>query len=94
MLGGLCFDPRERRLQSPAWRSTVRAKEGTELSIRLRTFTRSRWIEALFAVHLPEETLAATNLGAVFRVVGRLLVRQHVAQRRVGCQGSGGGSRC
>ena len=40
--------------------------------------------EAFFAVHLPEETFAAANLRAVFGVVGRLLVRQHVAQRRVG----------
>ena len=40
--------------------------------------------QALLAVHLAEEALAAANLGAVLRVVGRLLVRQHVAQRRVG----------
>ena len=40
--------------------------------------------KAFLAVHLAEEALAAANLGAVFGVVGRLLVRQHVAQRRVG----------
>ena len=40
--------------------------------------------QAFLAVHLAEEALAAANLGAVLRVVGRLLVRQHVAQRRVG----------
>ena len=40
--------------------------------------------KALLAVHLAEEALAAANLCAVFGVVGRLLVRQHVAQRGVG----------
>ena len=40
--------------------------------------------QAFLAVHLAEEALAAANLGAVLGVVGRLLVRQHVAQRRVG----------
>ena len=40
--------------------------------------------EAFFAVHLAEEALAAANLRAVFGVVGRLLVGQHVAQRGVG----------
>ena len=40
--------------------------------------------QALLAVDLPEEALAAADLGAVLRVVGRLLVRQHVAKRRVG----------
>ena len=42
--------------------------------------------EAFFAVHLAEEALAAADLGAVLRVVGRLLVRQHVTQRRVGAE--------
>ena len=40
--------------------------------------------EAFFAVHLAEEALAAANLSAVLGVVGRLLVRQDVAQRRIG----------
>ena len=40
--------------------------------------------QALLAVDLAEEALAAANLGAVLLVVRLLLVRQHVAQRRVG----------
>ena len=39
--------------------------------------------QALFTVYLSEETFAAANLGAVLQVVGLLLVRQHVAQRRI-----------
>jgi hypothetical protein len=44
--------------------------------------------EALLAVHLPEEALPAANLRAVLGVIGGLLVRQHVSERRVGreCQ--------
>ena len=42
--------------------------------------------QAFFAVHLAEEALAAANLRAVLGVVGRLLVRQHVAQGRVGAE--------
>ena len=42
--------------------------------------------QAFLAVHLAEEALAAANLGAVLGVVGRLLVRQHVPQRRVGSE--------
>jgi hypothetical protein len=42
--------------------------------------------EAFLAVDLAEEALAAANLGAVLLVVGGLLVRQHVPQRRVGGQ--------
>ncbi len=42
--------------------------------------------EAFLAVDLAEKALAAADLGAVFLVVGRLLVRQHVAQRRVGAE--------
>ena len=39
--------------------------------------------EAFFTIGLPEEALAAADLGAVLRVVRRLLVRQHVPQRCV-----------
>ena len=39
--------------------------------------------KAFLAVHLPEEALATANLRAVLGVIGRLLVWQHVAQRRV-----------
>ena len=42
--------------------------------------------EAFLAVDLPEEALAAADLGAVFLVIGRLLVRQHVTQRGIGAQ--------
>ncbi len=52
--------------------------------MRLSTLTRSRWIRLSSRSDLAEEALAAADLGAVLRVVRRLLVRQHVAQRRVG----------
>ena len=42
--------------------------------------------EAFFAVHLSEEALATTNLGAVLGVVGSLLVGQYIAQRSVGSE--------
>ena len=40
--------------------------------------------EAFLSVYLTEGAFASTNLGAVFGVIGRLLVRQDVAQRSVG----------
>ena len=40
--------------------------------------------KALLAVHLPEEAGATLDLGAVLLVVGLLLVRQHVSERRIG----------
>src|SRR5690606_8695994 len=39
--------------------------------------------QALFAVHLAEEALAAANLGAVLGVISRLLVWQDIAQGRI-----------
>ncbi len=42
--------------------------------------------EALLAVDLPEDALAAADRDAVLGVVLGLLVRQHVAQRRVGAE--------
>ena len=69
---------------SRSWRCTVSANDATALSMRLSTFTRSRWIRLSSRSDLPEEALAAADLGAVLLVVGRLLVRQHVAKRRVG----------
>ena len=42
--------------------------------------------QAFFPVGLPKKALAAPNLGAVFGVVGGLLVQQHIAQRRVAGQ--------
>ena len=43
--------------------------------------------QAFFTIRLAEETFAATHLGAVLGVVGRLLVGQHIAQRRVAGEG-------
>ena len=39
--------------------------------------------QTFLSVHLAEEALAATNLCAVFGIVGRLLVRKHISQRSV-----------
>ena len=67
-----------------SWRSTVRANDDDRAFHALEHVDAQQVDQALLAVHLAEEALAAANLGAVFLVVGRLLVRQHVAQRRVG----------
>src|SRR3546814_7222822 len=42
--------------------------------------------QAFLAVDLPEEALAAPDFGAVFFVVGGLLVRKHVSQGRISAE--------
>ena len=59
----------------------------TELSIRLRTLTRSRWTRLSSRSTCRKKLSPPRILSAVFGVVGRLLVRQHVAQRGVGREG-------
>ena len=58
----------------------------TALSIRFRMLTRSRWIRLSSRSACRKKRSPPRSLRAVLLVVGRLLVRQHVAQRRVGAE--------
>jgi hypothetical protein len=53
--------------------------------MRLSTFTRSRWIR-LSSRSACRKKLSPPRISVLYFVVGGLLVRQHVAQRRVGGQ--------
>ena len=85
---------------SSAWSSILRRVASTSLKLPLngKREGRDRALHALehidpqqvdqtfFAIRLAEEAFAAPYLGAVFLVVGGLLVRQHIAQRCIGRQ--------
>jgi hypothetical protein len=68
---------------SLSWRPTVSAKDEHRALHALEQVHAHQVDQALFAVDLPEDALAAADGGAVLLVVGRQPAFLHVAQRRV-----------
>ena len=85
-LVSLILQARERALHVGELAPHRKRKGGHRALHALQRVDAKKLHQALLAIHLPEESLAPFELGAVLRVVRLPLVRQHVTQRRIGSQ--------